>query len=38
MSTRRRLFKVFAAIGIGGLLNALSALTALANQGPGPWP
>lgn len=40
MSTRRvrRLFKVVAAVGIGALMSALGVSSALANNGPGPWP
>jgi hypothetical protein len=34
----RRLIKVIAAAGVALLLSAISALTAFANQGPGPWP
>jgi hypothetical protein len=40
MSTRRvrTLFKVVTAVGIGALMSALGVVSALANNGPGPWP
>jgi hypothetical protein len=40
MSTRRmrRLFKLITALGIGALMSVLGAASALADQGPGPWP
>jgi hypothetical protein len=40
MSTRRlrRLFKVITAVGIGALMSVLGLASAMANDGPGPWP
>lgn len=34
----RKLVRIIAAVGLGGLLSVLGAATALADNPPGPWP
>jgi hypothetical protein len=34
----RKLVRIITAVGLGAILSALGAATALADYGPGPWP